>query len=434
MVKLKFPSRAGSMKHPQLWSGLLVVLAAMVVTPSILAAGPALTISDSSNASIAPRLRPVGPETAAEVISLATPGFAPNPTPDHGGTVSPATTPSPVASQVPALAPALAGATLVSIRSDARGLLLTVNDQPVVVTGMDYDVNYTSLPEETRRALHERDFQIMKSAGVNAIVGWGVYDEVTLQIASEFGIGVIMPFDLDPQGAYDNQNYRNQVMSDFRAYVERFKGFPAVWGWNPGGDELLYRMDTQQHRTSDKLQAAADLLAQLSALAYSLDPAHVDVIKEPRDFYIPYLDAGLKKIRAQSGQPDPSRYVVFGLDVYGKPDDVAAAVQTAKRNAESRMGVALLVTEYGPFEMPAKDRAIDYGMIWDAVIANCPNGGLVYVFGPDQPNPQMPNPYDPLHLLPNPFTLVDNQGKPIDETLSTLTERYLLVHSSSSSP
>ena len=214
---------------------------------------------------------------------------------------------------------------------------------------------------------------------------------------------------------------------------------PAVEAWlaehaaelqalaEAGQDELLYRMDTQQHRTADKLQTAADFLAELSTLAYSLDPNHVNVIKEPRDLYIPPFNAAIQKARALPGQPDPQTYVVFGVDVYGHPDDVTAAIIAAKQNAEQRMGIAFLVAEYGPFEEPEKDRATYYGEIWDAVYADSPNGGLVYVFGPDQPNPQFSNPYDPLHLLPNPFSLVDNQDNPIDNALATLAARSVAV-------
>lgn len=379
------------MKYPSFWVSVSLVFAVLVIAPSLLIVDGAAAQSGSETATLIPTVAPT---------KVATP----------------------------------AGPVKVGIREDTRGLLLTVNGSPVTITGMNYNVNYTRMPEATRLALHRRDFKVMHDAGVNAIVGWGVYDEVTLQVAQEFGIGVIMPFDLDPQGPYENQNYRDQIKSDFRTYIQRFKDYPAVWAWNPGGDELLYRMDTQQHRTSDKLSIAADFLAELSTLAYSLDPNHVSVIKEPRDLYIPPLNAAIQKARALPGEPDPQTYLMFGVDVYGHPDDVTAAILAAKQNAEQRMGIAFLVAEYGPFEEPEKDRATYYGEIWDAVYADSPNGGLVYVFGPDQPNPQLSNPYDPLHLLPNPFSLVDNQDNPIDNALATLAARYHQVRDSISSP
>lgn len=317
---------------------------------------------------------------------------------------------------------------VVRMRRDPRGLVWTVNGSPVTITGMNYNVDYTRMSEPLKRSLHERDFRIMQAMGVNAIVGWGIYDEVTLQVAQQFGIGVIMPFDLDPQGAFDNRDYREGIKNDFRAYVKRFKDYPAVWAWNPGGDELLYRMDSEDHRTSDKIQTAADFLVELSALAASLDPNHVSVIKEPRDFYVPPLDAAIKKLRAATPQPDPRTFIVFGVNVYGHPDDVTAAVQAAKRNAEQRMGIGFLVTEFAPFELPLQDRAEYFGEIWDAVRTYSPNGGMVYVFGPDQPNPAAKNPYDALSLLPNEFTLVDNKGLPVDNALCTLASRYHLAH------
>lgn len=320
------------------------------------------------------------------------------------------------------------GPTKVGVRRTEQGLILTVNGQPRIMTGMNYNVNYTLLPEDVKRARHRRDFEIMRAAGVNAVIGWGVYDEATLELAQEFGIGVVMPFELDAQGPYENQNYREQVKKDFRAYVRRFKDFPAVWAWNPGGDELLHRMDTDQHRTTDKLQAAADFLVELSALAFSLDPNHVSIIKEPRDWYIPHLDVAIKKMRAQPQQPDPSNFLVFGLNVYGSPDDVAEAVRAAKRNAERRLGVPLVVGEFAPFGMDRKDRGAEYAMIWDDVSRFSPNGGFAYVFGPDQPNPKAPNPYDPLRLLVNEFSLVSNEGTPVDNALGALATKYLQVH------
>ncbi len=323
---------------------------------------------------------------------------------------------------------ALSGPTRTRVIQDAHGLILTIDDRPARITGLNYNVNYTSLPEATRRTLHRRDFQIMQAMGVNAIVGWGVYDEITLEIAQAYGIGVIMPFDLDPQGPFESQSYKDELKSEFAAYIKRFKGFPAVWAWNPGGDELLYRMDTEDHRTTDKLQTAADFLVDLAALANSLDSNHVSVIKEPRDLYVPELDAAIKDWRSHNGGRSPGDFLVFGVNVYGHPDDVAVAIQTAKRNAEQRMEVAFLVTEFGPNQLPPSDRAMYYGAIWDDVRAYSPNGGLAYVFGPDQPDPQYSNPYDPLHLLPNEYSLVDNQGMPIDDALCTLAARFRQAH------
>ena len=99
---------------------------------------------------------------------------------------------------------------------------------------MNYNVNYTHLPEDEQRKLHRRDFQTLSDAGVNVLIGWGIYDAVTLQVAQEFGIGVIMPFELDPDGAFDNEGYRDQIKSEFRDYVNRFRDYPGRMGLESG--------------------------------------------------------------------------------------------------------------------------------------------------------------------------------------------------------
>ncbi len=382
----------------------------------------------ASSPEISPTAEPTPtPRAAAVLIAASSQGAGLSPTPTQTATLS-----ASPAMQEPTPSPSRPDGTHVKIRRTERGRLLAVNGHPTVLTGMNYNVNYTQLPVETKRALHRRDFQIMKRAGVNAIIGWGVYDEVTLEIAHEFGIGVIMPFELDPQGAYENQNYRNEVKANWRLYIQRFQQFPAVWAWNPGGDELLHRMDTEQHRTVDKLQAAADFLVELSALAYSLDPNRVSVIKEPRDWYVPHLGEALRKMRSLS--TDPEKFLIFAVNIYGNPDEIVDALEMARRNAEDRLGIALLVGEFAPFGLPRQDRGAHYARIWADVTAFSPNGGFAYVFGPDQPNPQAPNPYDPLRLLVNEFSLVDGDGVPVDDALGQLAARYHQVQNPLSAP
>lgn len=304
---------------------------------------------------------------------------------------------------------------------------LLVNGIPVYVTGMNYNVDYTSLTVAEQTARHRRDFQIMRDAGVNAIIGWGIYDEVTLQVAGEFGIGVIMPFELDPAGAYDNQDYRNQIISSFRDYVSRYHEFPAVWGWNPGGDELLYRMKTEENRTVDKMQFAADLELELAQIAHSLDPNRISVIKEPRDWYIKYLNVSLQNAKKQSSYKDLSGSLVYGVNVYGHTDDITLALTNAKLTLTGQLGIAMLVSEFGPFNSPPSERPLDYADIWDVVAQISDLGGLVYVFGPDQPNPQVAKPYDLRTLLPSQYSLVDMNGNPVDGSLAALTAQWQVL-------
>jgi hypothetical protein len=318
--------------------------------------------------------------------------------------------------------PTAQASTKTSVRHNGNQFALLVNGQPTYIKGLNYNVNYTELPVDQRLKLHRRDFKIMRDMGVNAIVGWGIYDEITLQVADEFGIGVIMPFDLPANGDYDNANYRNQIKSDFREYVQRFRDYRAVWGWNPGGDELLYRMDTEEHRTEDKLQYAADLELEMVLLAQSLDPNHFNLIKEPRDWYIKYLGT------AMSNNPTNSHNLgsnlIYGVNVYGRYADIEMALSNAKITLADQLGLTMMVSEFGPFNSPREERAIHYAGIWNIVTRISDVGGLAYVFGPDQPNPNAPNPYDPLALLPNQYSLVDVNGTPIDNALDTLTTQW----------
>jgi hypothetical protein len=312
----------------------------------------------------------------------------------------------------------------VELMRDGKKFTLVVNGYPTYVKGMNYNVNYTELPDDVKRKFHQRDFQIMRNAGVNAVIGWGVYDQATLDIANENGIGVVMPFELDPTGAYENKNYRDHIKDEFRKFVNTYKYSPALWGWNPGGDELLHRMEMELHRTPDKLQSAADFLLELSTLAYSLDPNHVSIVKEPRDLYVPYIEESVRRVRARQPASDPSNYLIFASNTYGKPDDVALVLNSTKKCIEDRVGVALVVGEFAPFGLARNDRPTHYAMMWNTVRQVSSIGGFAYVFGPDQPNPEAPNPYDPLRLLVSEFSLVDNEGNPVDGSLNALANQW----------
>jgi hypothetical protein len=312
----------------------------------------------------------------------------------------------------------------VSVTRNGDQFTLIVNGRPTYIMGMNYNVNYTNLPEDMQFKMHRRDFKIMRDAGVNVIIGWGIYNEATLQVAQEFGIGVIMPFELIPAASFESPDFQNEIKSNFREYVKRFKDFPAVWGWNPGGDELLYRMRGDEGRTPDKLQEACDLEFELVQIAYTLDPNHINVIKEPRDWFIKYLTTSLHQAKAQPDYRDVSSSLVYGVNVYGHTDDIQLALGNARLTLTGQLGLAMLVSEFGPFNSPRDERAQDYANIWDVVTRNSTIGGLVYVFGPDQPNPTVPNPYDPLTLLPSEYTLVDMNGVPVDGSLEALSHKW----------
>jgi len=111
-----------------------------------------------------------------------------------------------------------------------------VNGQPQVFIGMGYDPMYRFLPSEQRAANYRRDFQLLKKAGVNTITGWDAdkgyeqdkFDELTLNLANEYGIGVVMPLNLPPEADYRDPNVVADLMAQGKAKVERFKDNPAL--------------------------------------------------------------------------------------------------------------------------------------------------------------------------------------------------------------
>jgi hypothetical protein len=105
-------------------------------------------------------------------------------------------------------------------------------------------------------------------------------------------------------------------------------------------------------------------------------------------------------------------------------DDIELALNNAKPTLSSQLGLAMMVSEFGPFNSPFADRPADYAGIWDVVSRVSSIGGCAYVFGPDQPNPKVPNPYDPLTLLPSQYSMVDMNGKPVDGSLAALAAKW----------
>ena len=86
--------------------------------------------------------------------------------------------------------------------------------------------------------------------------------------------------------------------------------------------------------------------------------------------------------------------------------------------------MALVVGEFAPFGMARSERPAQYAMMWNTVQQVSSIGGFAYVYGPDQPNPKAPNPYDPLRLLVSEFSLVDIDGNPVDGSLNALAAQW----------
>ena len=103
---------------------------------------------------------------------------------------------------------------------------------------------------------------------------------------------------------------------------------------------------------------AADLEQGLAALARSLDPIHIDVIKVPRDWYIRCPDTSLQKLKTQSNYASLSTSPVYGVYLYVHNDNVQMTFTNAKATLTGQLGIAMLVSEFGPFDSKREQRAL----------------------------------------------------------------------------
>ena len=70
-----------------------------------------------------------------------------------------------------------------------------------MIHGMGLNTQYRAqLTPAARSARLDTDLAEMQALRVNTLVGWdpAEFDETLLEVAGRHGIGVVMPFDLDP--------------------------------------------------------------------------------------------------------------------------------------------------------------------------------------------------------------------------------------------
>src|SRR5581483_9878148 len=195
-----------------------------------------------------------------------------------------------------------------------------VNGVPQLFIGMGYNPIYRYLTDEQRAANYRRDFAILRDAGVNTITGWDAdkgyeqdkFDELTLTVASEFGLGVIMPLNLPPDGNYADPAFVDDLLDQAEAKVARFKDFPAVSMWGVG-NEVFWGMDPGMY------PAFEQAYLRITDLFHQLDPNHPVIYRGAEDRYVPQLQAML----ASDGVGRP--WLLYGMNIYDKdPKDLLA--------------------------------------------------------------------------------------------------------------
>ncbi|MDP2660956.1 MAG: glycoside hydrolase family 2 TIM barrel-domain containing protein [Dehalococcoidia bacterium] len=281
-----------------------------------------------------------------------------------------------------------------------------VDGAPQLFIGMGYNPIYRALSDQQRAANYDRDFKILCEAGVNHITGWDAdkgyeqdkFDEMTLDHAQKYGIGVIMPFYLPVEGDYGDEVFRQSLMDEAFLKVQRFKGHPALRIWGVG-NEVLSGMPAEMR------DAFAQFYVQLVDLFHSLDPDHPVIYREAEDLYVPFLSSYI------DSSSDPRPWFLFGINVYSTRLD-----RILDQWPSYGINRAVIVSEFGAGPEWPGGRAIGYASMWRTIRAH-PRyvlGGAPYVWTTLGP--------EPIDLK---WGLMDDRGKPVDNTFDFLKASWL---------
>ncbi len=333
---------------------------------------------------------------------------------------APTPTPRPTATRVPQ----------VRLAREGDRFEFLIDNKPIKLLGINYNVDYSLLPVSRQTARHAQDFKLLATHGFKVVTGWGIFSETTLETAEKYGIKVVMPIELDPTSVYGNPAFRDEAIRKLVTTVARFQNFPAVIMWNPGGDEFLaYLEDDLRTRSVGEdrrkiiLQDMSDLLVEMARLAYRNDKYNrPSVIKHVQDWHIENMALSLDKVRDLGD--DPGTFVIYGADVYGWPDYIAPILVRVDA-AIQRLGLAWLVTEFGPVGMGQASRAEGYVDAFRLIKKTSSMGALVYVFAPELPDPFLAAPLSFVTIYDDPDDDSNRRLVPVDSAMQDLGNEFL---------
>jgi hypothetical protein len=255
-----------------------------------------------------------------------------------------------------------------------------VDGQPQVIRGMGLNTQYVqSLSPSDRAARVENDMRELAAMGVNTVLGWdpAEFDAVLLDAAQRHGIGVVMPFDLDPSADYTDPTVRQRLHDEALAWVARYRKYPAVRMWGLG-NEVLHKIvhpawvgpqDPAQERQAE---AFSNWLVQTADDIHALDPDHPVTYRSAEDAFVDWVIAALDR---RSGGPRP--WFVWGTNCYQ-----AYLSDIVDHWDQLGMPTALWVSEFAPGGTAVPDRAEGFATMWGYVRRN-PDwvlGGAVYAW------------------------------------------------------
>jgi hypothetical protein len=269
----------------------------------------------------------------------------------------------------------------------------------------------SQLSPEARAAQLDSDMAALTAMGVNTVLGWdpAEFDGTLLDAAQRHGIGVILPFDLDPDADYTDPLVRQQLSAEVTDWVLRYRAHPAVRMWGIG-NEVLHKIvhpawvGPQDPHQELEAEAFSDWLIQTADVIHALDPDHPVTYRDAEDAF-----AGWVVGAVQRNGNTPRPWFAYGTNCY-QPylGDIV------DRWPSSGLASALWVSEFAPGGMAVPDRPDGFATMWGYVTRH-PEwvlGGAVYAWTRNGPEGVDRN-----------FGLTDD-GVPVDgrslDTLDTL--------------
>lgn len=282
-----------------------------------------------------------------------------------------------------------------------------VNGRRQLLIGMGYNPIYRHLSNEERAANYDRDFRILCQAGVNHILGWDAdkgyeqdkFDELTLDYAHKYGIGVVMPFYLPALADYTDEAVRQGLLKEAAAKIARFKDHPALRMWGVGNEVLSDMPPGARNR-----MAFGRFYLELVDLFHKLDPNHPAIYREAEDYFIPVIRSLLTR------RSEPRPWLLYGMNIYS--DELERIL-----DEWPSLGLdgPLIVTEFGAEPGEVGGRAVGYLSMWRMIRAHPEYvlGGAPYVWTTEGPEP-----------VDIKWGLMDSYGVPVDDTFEQLATEW----------
>lgn len=302
--------------------------------------------------------------------------------------------------------------TSVSIHGDRFHYQYLINDVPTEIQGMGYNVQYSTLPEEEREARYDRDFARMRRAGVNTVFGWNPaeFDELLLDRAAAFGLGVAPPFDLSPDADYTDPAVRAETMGQIKVWVTRYKNYPAVRMWAIGNEvlhKLVYPswMSVQADPWREQRAVAfAHFLVEITDEVHAIDPLHPITHRDAEDAYARYVRDAFNA----DGIRRP--WFLYGINIY--TPRIQSLIESWPLTG---FDTPLFISEFAPGGLGPADRPTGLREMWDVIKASPERvlGGAVYAWTTNGPEE-----------VDRVFGLVGDDGHSVDGALRAVAGMY----------